>query len=112
VSGPVVAVERHVLRTTEEAGLDGDPYSWLLSGCPILVPAVMYRRATFQVFPGFDTAMSAAEDYHLYSRIARQFPIHFHDVVVAEVRQHHANMTSNTALMLRSNLTALQKQWR
>jgi hypothetical protein len=32
--------------------------------------------------------------------------------VVAEVRQHHANMTSNTALMLRSNLAALQTQWR
>jgi peptidoglycan/xylan/chitin deacetylase (PgdA/CDA1 family) len=100
------------LPTTEDAGLDGDPYSRLLSGCPILVPAVMYRRATFQVFPGFDTSMSAAEDYHLYYRIARQLPIHFHDVVVAEVRQHHANMTSNTALMLRSNLTALQTQWR
>ena len=100
------------LPTTEDAGLDGDPYSRLLSGCPILVPAVMYRRATFQVFPGFDTSMSAAEDYHLYYRIARQFPIHFHDVVIAEVRQHHANMTSNSALMLRSNLTALKQQKR
>jgi glycosyltransferase involved in cell wall biosynthesis/peptidoglycan/xylan/chitin deacetylase (PgdA/CDA1 family)/SAM-dependent methyltransferase len=99
------------LPTTEDAGLDGDAYSRLLSGCPILVPAVMYRRASFQVFPGFDTSMSAAEDYHLYYRIARELPIHFHDIVVAEVRQHHANMTSNTALMLRSNLTALQTQW-
>jgi glycosyltransferase involved in cell wall biosynthesis/peptidoglycan/xylan/chitin deacetylase (PgdA/CDA1 family)/SAM-dependent methyltransferase len=100
------------LPTTEEAGRDGDAYSRLLSGCPILVPAVMYRRASFQAFPGFDTSMSAAEDYHLYYRIARELPIHFHDSVVAEVRQHHANMTSNTALMLRSNLTALQTQWR
>lgn len=100
------------LPTTEDAGLDGDHYSRLLRGCPILVPAVMYRRATFQVFLGFDISMSAAEDYHLYYRIARELPIHFHDSVVAEVRQHHANMTSNTALMLRSNLTALQTQWR
>jgi glycosyltransferase involved in cell wall biosynthesis/peptidoglycan/xylan/chitin deacetylase (PgdA/CDA1 family) len=107
-----IASDGQPLPMTEDAGLDGDPYSRLLSGCPILVPAVMYRRATFQVFPGFDTSMSAAEDYDLYYRIAQQFPIHFHDVVIAEVRQHHANMTSNTALMLRSNLTALQKQWR
>jgi glycosyltransferase involved in cell wall biosynthesis/peptidoglycan/xylan/chitin deacetylase (PgdA/CDA1 family)/SAM-dependent methyltransferase len=98
--------------TTENAPLDGDPYSCLLSGCPVLVPAVMYRRATFQAFPGFDTSLSAAEDYHLYYRIARELPIYFHDVVVAEVRQHHANMTSNTAVMLRANLTALKTQWR
>jgi glycosyltransferase involved in cell wall biosynthesis/peptidoglycan/xylan/chitin deacetylase (PgdA/CDA1 family) len=107
-----IGSDGHPMPTTEDAGLDGDAYSRLLSGCPILVPAVMYRRATFQVFSGFDTSMSAAEDRHLYYRIARQLPIHFHDVVVAEVRQHHANMTSNTALMLRSTLAALQKQWR
>jgi glycosyltransferase involved in cell wall biosynthesis/peptidoglycan/xylan/chitin deacetylase (PgdA/CDA1 family)/SAM-dependent methyltransferase len=98
--------------TTENARLDSDPYSCLLSSCPVLVPAVMYRRATFQTFPGFDTSLFAAEDYHLYYRIARELPIHFHDVVVAEVRQHHANMTSNTGVMLRANLTALKTQWR
>ena len=73
---------------------------------------VMYRRAVFASVGSFNTSLRACEDYELYLRIARQFPIHCHEQIVAEYRQHAANMTRNPALMLKSVLHVLQSQWK
>ena len=90
--------------------VEGDPYTELLRGCPIFVPAVMYRCSIFESVGGFDTSFKAAEDYDLYYRIARKFPIYYYDTLVGEIRRHDANMTHNFMLMLKSNLTALRSQ--
>ena len=87
--------------------VEGDPYVELLRSCPIFVPAVMYRSSVFESFGGFNTSFRAAEDYDLYYRVAKDFPIYCHDTVVAEIRRHNANMTRNSTLMLESNLNAL-----
>lgn len=71
---------------------------------------VMYRRAVFDVVGPFDTSLRAAEDYDLYLRIARTFPIRFHSHVVAEYRRHGSNLSSDPALMLRSVLAVLRAQ--
>ncbi|KAB2835358.1 MAG: glycosyltransferase [Candidatus Brocadia sp.] len=74
--------------------------------------SVMYRNDVLKAAGGFNTSLKACEDYDLYLRIARNYPICFHDDVVAEYWQHDLNMSKNNELMLRSVLTVLQSQWK
>lgn len=74
--------------------------------------AVTYRRTVFAALGRFDTSLGACEDYDLYLRITRHFPIHRHDDLVAEYRQHAENMSSNPGLMLRAVLNVLRSQRR
>jgi len=90
-----------------------DHYLGLLQGNYIGMDAtVIYRRSVFETVSGFDTALEASEDYDLYLRIARQFPIHCHCRMVAEYRRHGANTTCNSELMLKSTLMVLRSQRR
>jgi glycosyltransferase involved in cell wall biosynthesis len=73
---------------------------------------VMYRRAVFAAVGRFDTSRAACEDYDLYLRITRSYPILGHESVVAEYRQHGENMSSNPALMLKASLSVLGSQRR
>jgi glycosyltransferase involved in cell wall biosynthesis len=74
--------------------------------------AVMYRRDIFDSIGGFKTSLRAAEDYDLYLRIARSYPCHHHDEVVAEYRKHETTMTKDYALMLATTITVLRSQRR
>lgn len=88
-----------------------DHYLALLRGNYIGMHAtVIYRRSVFDQVEGFDTTLRACEDYDLYLRIARQFPVFCHDEVVAEYRQHGANMSANPNLMLGQVLAVLRAQ--
>lgn len=74
--------------------------------------SVMYRCDVLKSVGGFDTSLKACEDYDLYLRIARNYPIYFHGNVVAEYWQHKSNMSKDNELMLKSVLTVLQSQWK
>ena len=88
-----------------------DHYRALLRGNYIGMPAtVMYRRSVLEDVKGFDTSRRACEDYDLYLRIARRFPVHCHHHLVAEYRQHGGNMSRNYALMIESSLSVLRSQ--
>lgn len=88
-----------------------DHYLELLRGNYIgMHAAVMYRRAVFDEVGGFDTSLPACEDYDLYLRIARRFPVFCHDEVIAEYRQHGSNMSRNPDLMLRQAYQVLDRQ--
>ena len=69
--------------------------------------AVMYRRPVVEVMNGFDPAFRACEDYDLYLRIARLFPVTRHLSVIADYRRHESNMSEDSALMLQTSLQAL-----
>jgi glycosyltransferase involved in cell wall biosynthesis len=71
---------------------------------------VMYRRAIFESVGEFNTSLGACEDYDLFLRIAARVPVYCHDKVIAEYRQHDANMSRNHPLMLKSALSVLQSQ--
>ena len=71
---------------------------------------VMYRRPIFESVGEFSTSLKACEDYDLYLRIARRVPVYCHDKVIAEYRQHGANMSRNHQLMLKSAVSVLQSQ--
>jgi glycosyltransferase involved in cell wall biosynthesis len=70
---------------------------------------VMYRRWVFDAVGGFDGSLPACEDYDLYLRIAQRYPVCCHDAIIADYRQHGANMSGNAALMLTSSLAVLRR---
>jgi glycosyltransferase involved in cell wall biosynthesis len=108
-----IAFDGSALLTPQPPRVERDHYLALLGRNYITTPAVvMYRRPVFEYVTGFDPSVSPAEDYDLYLRIAREFPIHCHDNVVAEHRQKDAKMLDNPALAFISILSVLQSQWR
>jgi len=74
--------------------------------------AVIYRRDIVERLGGFDTRWRAGEDYDLYLRIARQFPIAHHRHVIAEYRRYPTAMSKKSGLMLRSVVGVLRAQRR
>jgi glycosyltransferase involved in cell wall biosynthesis len=90
-----------------------DPYGALLRGNLSFTPgAAMFRRSVFDSVGGFDPSASlrGAEDYHLYLRVASEFPIHHHYELVVEYREHEAGVSRDSARMLQSTLNALHSQ--
>jgi glycosyltransferase involved in cell wall biosynthesis len=73
--------------------------------------AVMYRRAALCHVKGFNEQLRACEDYDLYLRIARDFPVGCHAEVAASYRQHDQNMSRDPERMLNAALQVLQAQW-
>jgi chaperonin cofactor prefoldin len=70
----------------------------------------MFRRWVFEAVGGFDTSLRAAEDYEMYLRVARRFPVCNHEEVVAEYRHHGAGMTRNLPRMLSHSVGVLRSQ--
>ena len=72
----------------------------------------MYRRTIFTEVGGFDRSLRSAEDYDLYLRIARRFPIRTHGEIVAEYRFHRFAMSRNSGRMLKYAVRVLRAQRR
>jgi hypothetical protein len=70
----------------------------------------MYRRAIFDSVDGFDTRIDACADCDLNIRITRDYPVYCHGNVILEYRQHGANMSGKSALMLKTALAAHRSQ--
>jgi glycosyltransferase involved in cell wall biosynthesis len=86
-------------------------YEELLRHNFIWMPAMAaLRRSAFDLSGPFKEHISPSADYELYLRLARDFEIVAHDGLVAEYRQHGANMTSNPALMLAMSLAVMRAQ--
>ncbi len=77
-----------------------------------MISSVLFRRSVLDEVGGFDTELRVAEDYELYLRIAREYPICCHPAVVAEYRKHQANVSHNSELMLTTTLRVLKSQAR
>ena len=113
VSGHItyIAADGSSLGTPRKKNNVEDHYLRLLRYNPIWTPAaVMFRRTVFQAVGDFDTSVNPTADWDLYLRIARRFPVRNHGEVVAEYRQHGANMTGNPALMLKATVAVLHAQ--
>jgi glycosyltransferase involved in cell wall biosynthesis len=70
---------------------------------------VLYARWIFDKFR-FDTTLRACEDYDLYMKISRRFPVLHQPDVIAYYRIHGSNMSGDTTLMLNSVLHVLNRQ--
>ena len=66
--------------------------------------AVMYRRECLVALGGFDERLVRCEDYDLYLRMARAYPITGYPEFVASYRQHGTNMSADHWTMLQSAL--------
>ncbi|RDV16712.1 glycosyltransferase [Pontibacter diazotrophicus] len=85
-------------------------YFHLLQGNYIGMHAtVMYRRWVFEEF-AYDTSLKACEDYDLYLRITRKYPVLHHTGKIAAYRLHTANMSGNIPFMLATALQVLDRQ--
>lgn len=106
-----IASDGSPLQTPQQHCIEREHYQALLRfGNYIWTPAiVMHRRDVFESV-SFDTSFEPAEDYDLYLRIARKFPVYCHNNVVAEYRQHDANTSCNSELMLKSVLAVHRSQ--
>lgn len=95
----------------EEPGCpDGHPFLALLQGNYIgMHGAVMYARWVFDSFR-YDISLKACEDYDLYLRIVRKYPVLYHDQCLAVYRIHAAGMSANIPLMLTTVLEVLERQ--
>jgi glycosyltransferase involved in cell wall biosynthesis len=106
-----IAFDGSPLPTPQPPRPEGDRYAALLRDNFINMHAVvMYQRAVFEYVRGFDASLDACEDYDLYLRIARDFPIGCHDEVVAEYRKHGANMTRDVERRLSTSVRVLRRQ--
>jgi glycosyltransferase involved in cell wall biosynthesis len=82
-----------------------EPYLKLLRGNFIAMHGtVMYRRQALLEAGGFDESLRRCEDYDVYLRMARRFPIAGYADRVAEYRLHGANMSADHTAMLHSAL--------
>ena len=86
-----------------------DHYLSLIKSCWIEVASATYRRQALVALGGFDTSLRFAEDYDLYLRIARRFPIVDHYVEVAEYRQHPGTLSHNYTRMLEHTLLVVDR---
>jgi glycosyltransferase involved in cell wall biosynthesis len=101
-----------VLAEHPQPPLEDDPYQAMLCGNYIGMHAtVMYQRKALDSVGGFNTTLRSCEDYDMYLRITRCWPVHRHPFVVAEYRRHESNMSHDFPQMLRAALSALTFQW-
>jgi glycosyltransferase involved in cell wall biosynthesis/SAM-dependent methyltransferase len=113
VAGQHVEIDAdgQLIGAVQKVPLTGDPYLAFLRGNLIGMHAtVLYRRSAVVAAGGFDTSLAACEDYDLYLRLARRWPVVQHDEVVADYRRHDANMTNNPSFMLSEVLGLLHRE--
>jgi glycosyltransferase involved in cell wall biosynthesis len=109
----IIRADGSFLNELKHEPSDEDPYVAMLEKCHIAPPAsAMYRRSVFEAVGDFDVTLSASEDYELYLRIARQFPIGRYDEAVVEYRMHSENMIRDSGNMLSRTIAVLRSQRR
>ena len=74
-----------------------------------MIATVLFQRWVFDSFL-YDTSLPVCEDYDLYLKIARLYPIMQHSSLIAVYRIHSSNMSANASLMLTTSLSVLSKQ--
>lgn len=69
--------------------------------------AVLHRRDCLLAINGYDETLRRTEDYDLYLRVARQYPIASHPSIIAEYRRHGQNMSNDYAEQIKAVLRRL-----
>ncbi len=112
VSGAHYKIYNNGEKITEEIHhIESDYYCSLLRRNYIGMPAaVTFRRWVFDEFD-FDPAMHGCEEYDLFLKIARKYPILHHTEKVASYRIHATSVSrANIPLMLNTAMLALEHQ--
>jgi glycosyltransferase involved in cell wall biosynthesis/SAM-dependent methyltransferase len=87
-----------------------EPHLTFLRGNPIGMHAtVLYDRRHLLNAGGFDVTLRRCEDYDVYLRMSRNYPVASYRQIVAEYRRHGTNMSSDSMEMLRWVLRVLKR---
>ena len=70
---------------------------------------VMYRTEILRNAGGFDESLKRCEDFDVYLRLTKNYPIASYKGVAAEYRRHGENISLNAALMLKTVRTVLAR---
>jgi glycosyltransferase involved in cell wall biosynthesis len=98
---------RHVAEFRPAAG----GYPSLLRGNLVgMHGAVMYRRSCLAEIGGFDERLGTCEDYDVYLRLSLRHPVVYGPEPLAEYWHHRANMSRDSATMLRYALVVHRRQ--
>ncbi len=73
--------------------------------------SVMFRRGVFEKVAAFDESLAVCEDYDLYLRITRDFPVQCHGKTVLDYRQHSGTASGNAEVMLRTIVRVLNAHY-
>jgi glycosyltransferase involved in cell wall biosynthesis len=87
-----------------------DFYRRLLEGNYIWMPLILHRRAVLDDIGGFDSRFDAAEDFELYLRITRRFPIAFCEEMHGTYRRHNKSMSNDALRVFRASSAVLRAQ--
>jgi glycosyltransferase involved in cell wall biosynthesis len=108
-----IAVDGSVLSGTRTCRRKRDYYRALCQGNFIgMIATVMFSRAALESIQGHNTTLRTAEDYDVYLRIARNYPISHHKELVAEYRHHESSVSRDKAHMLEGSLSVLEQERR
>jgi glycosyltransferase involved in cell wall biosynthesis len=77
-----------------------------------MLATCMFSRHVIDEVGGFDETLHAAEDYELYLRVARGYPLQCHDTVVANYRLSGHNASNDARLMLDGAISVMRRQRR
>lgn len=88
-----------------------DHYLKLLVDCYIWSgSSLVHRRSALEAVGAFNADLAAGDDYELYLKLARRYPIYCHDTVVTDYRRHGSNTTRDAGVVLTSQLQVLERQ--
>jgi glycosyltransferase involved in cell wall biosynthesis len=73
--------------------------------------AVLVAGSVFSKAGCFDENLTACEDWDMWIRIARDYPIDFIDKPLVKVRRHPASMQQNILNMEQATFSVLNKYW-
>lgn len=71
--------------------------------------AAMFDRVILENSGGYDGSLRLCEDYDVYLRLARKYPVASHSTIVAEYRMHSRNASINQTRMLEAAIAVLKR---
>jgi hypothetical protein len=107
----LIATDGSLINQSPSCCVEKGHFEALLRSCYVgLIGSAMFRRSLFEHVGGFAPSLRACEDYDLYLRVARDFPVACHHSLVADHRVHGASMSRRPDGMLRAAAKVLQTQ--
>ena len=93
--------EKRIFLSEVVPGPQNDHFASFLRGNPIgMHGTVLYKTHILKRLKGFDESLQRCEDYDLYLRLSKDYPIGIYRGIAAEYRQHGDNMTRDAPVML------------
>lgn len=74
-----------------------------------MIATVLFQRWAFDTIR-YDIALGTCEDYDLYLKMARLYPVMQHTGMIAIYRMHNKNVSGNPIVMLKNALSVLERQ--